>query len=74
MKQVAPPLVQERLGPVPGRFLNFVEQRTQIVPLLRLGSAAKIYSHERPSLYIWSSFISSFFVHGILLLLGFNGA
>jgi hypothetical protein len=33
MKQLAAPPVQERLAPVRGRFLNFVEQRTWIVPL-----------------------------------------
>ncbi len=74
MKQSAPPPVQERSAPVRGRFLNFVEQRTRMVPSLRPGRAAKMYSHERPSSHIWSSFISSSSVHGILLFFGFNGA
>ena len=52
IKQVAPPSVQERPAPVRGRFLNSVEQRTRMVPSLRLGSAAKMYSHERLSFHI----------------------
>ena len=45
-KQLAPPPVQERPAPVRGRFLNFVEQRTRMVPSLWLGRAANMYSHE----------------------------
>jgi hypothetical protein len=74
MKQLAPPLVQERPAPVRGRFLNFVEQRTRMVPSLRLGRAAKMYPHERPSFHIWRSFISSSSVYGTRLFFGFNGA
>ena len=70
MKQLAPPPVQERSAPVRDRFLNFVEQRTRIDPLLRLGRAAKMYSHERPSFHILSSFISSSSNH--LLFFGFT--
>jgi hypothetical protein len=73
MKQSAPPPVQERPAPVRGRLLNFVEQRTRMEFLLWLGRAAKMYSHERPSFHIWSSFLSSS-VHGILLFFGFNSA
>jgi hypothetical protein len=74
MKQLAPPPVQERPAPVRGRFLNFVEQRTRIVPSLRLGRVAKMYSHERSSFHIRSSIISSSSVHRTLLLFSFNSA
>jgi hypothetical protein len=74
MKQYCLLQFQKRLAPVRGRFLNFVEQRTRLVPSLRLGRAAKMYSHERPSFHIWSSFISSSSVHGALPFFGFNGA
>ena len=74
MKQSAAPPVQEQPAPERGRFLNLVEQRTRMEPSLRLGRAAKMYSHERPSFHIWSSIISSSFVHGTLLFFGFNSA
>jgi hypothetical protein len=74
IKQSAAPPVQEQSAPVRDRFLNFVEQRTRIVPSLRPGRAAKMYSHERPSFHIRSSFASSSSVHGTLLFFGFNGA
>jgi hypothetical protein len=73
MKQLDPLPVQERLAYIRGRFLNFVEQRTRMDPSLRLGRAAKMYSHERPSFNIWTSFISSS-IHETLLFLGCNGA
>jgi hypothetical protein len=73
MKQLDPLPVQERLAYIRGRFLNFVEQRTRMDPSLRLGRAAKMYSHERPSFHIWTSFISSS-IHETLLFFGFNGA
>jgi hypothetical protein len=52
MKQSASSPVQERPAPVRGRCLNFVEQRTRMDPSLRVGRAAKMYSHERPSFHI----------------------
>jgi hypothetical protein len=71
MKQLAPPLVQERPTPVQGRFLNFVEQRTRMDPSLQLGRVAKMYSHKRPLFYIWASFILSS-TYETLLFFGFN--
>jgi hypothetical protein len=73
MKQSAPPPIQERPAPVRGRFLDFIEQRTRIDPSLRLGRAAKMYSHERPSFHIRTSFISSS-LHETLLSFGFSSA
>jgi len=73
IKQSASSPVQERPAPVRGRFLNFVEQRTRMDPSLRLGRAAKMYSHERPSVHIWASFTSSS-IHDTLLFFDFNGA
>jgi hypothetical protein len=73
VKQSAAPPVQERPAPVRGRFLNFVEQRTRMDPSVRLGRAAKMSSHGRPSFHIWISFLSSS-THETLLFFGFNGA
>lgn len=74
MKQSAPSSVQEWSASVQGCFLNFVEQRTQMVPSLRPRRTAKMYFHERPLSHIWSSFIFSSSVHGILLFFDFNSA
>ena len=54
-------------------FLNFIEQRTRIVSFLWLGRASAMYSHERPSFHVRSSFASSS-VYGTLLFFRFNGA
>jgi hypothetical protein len=74
MKQLAAPPVQERPAPIRGRFLNFVEQRTRMVPLLRPGRAAAISSHKQPSFHILNSVASSFGVHLTRLFLGCNSA
>jgi len=78
-KQLALPLVQERpahlhITASPYHFLNFVEQRTRMVPMLQRGRAALISSHEQPLFLIWSRVASSSGIHLTRLFSGCNSA
>jgi hypothetical protein len=60
-------------SPFPYYFLNFVKQRTRMVPSLRPRKATAISSHKQPSFHILNSVASSFNVHLTRLFLGYNG-